>query len=66
MIKIGDIVYLKRMGGIIVNQSNTSLIGLVIKEHKERGAIPQYHVQFAQNVPKWFYQHELCQIRAER
>ena len=66
MIKIGDIVYLKRMGGIIVNQPNTSPVGLVIKEHTEKGAVTQYNVQFAQNAPKWFYQHELCPIRAER
>ena len=64
MIKPGDIVYQKRRGGIIQGTSDiiTSRLGLVIKEFKEKGAIPQYYVQFDQKDPKWFYQHDLHKI----
>ena len=65
MIKVGDIVYQKRKGGIIQGISDviTSRLGLVIKEYKEKGAVPQYYVQFDQKDPKWFYQHELHKIK---
>ena len=65
MIKVGDIVYRKRRGGIIQRTSDviTSKIGLVIKEHNERGAVPQFYVQFDQQTPKWFYQHDLHRIK---
>ncbi len=66
MIKVGDIVFLKRKGGLMNNQPLTSRLGLVIKEHKEKGAIPQFYVKFNQNNPKWYYQHNLYRIRGER
>jgi hypothetical protein len=66
MIKVGDIVFLKRKGGLMNNQPLTSHLGLVIKEHKEKGAIPQFYVKFNQNNPKWYYQHNLYRIRGER
>ena len=64
MIKIGDIVYRLRRGGFLHDKPEPvkTKIGLVIKEHKEKGAIPQYYVQFDQNDPKWFYHHELHRI----
>jgi hypothetical protein len=40
----------------------TNKVGLVIKEHKEKGAIPQFYVQFDQETPKWYYQHDLYRI----
>ena len=66
MIKVGDIVFLKRKGGLMNNQPLTSRLGLVIKEHKEKGAIPQFYVKFNQNDPKWYYQHDLHRIGGER
>ena len=64
MIKPGDIVFLKRTNGILKNQSLvTKSIGLVIKEYKDKGAVPQYYVQFDQKHPKWFYHHELHRIK---
>ena len=67
MIKAGDIVYLKRRGGLTkVEQPVTSSVGLVIKEHREKGAIAQFYVQFDQKDPKWYYQHDLYKIRGER
>ncbi len=64
MIKVGDIVYKRRRGGFI--HSNpvpvTNQIGLVIKEFKDKGAIPQYYVKFDQEDPKWFYQQDLYRI----
>ena len=69
MIKVGDIVFRKKSGGLIKESENiSSSIGLVIKDHRERGAIPQFYVQFDQNTPKWYYQHDLHRItiRGER
>jgi len=64
MIKVGDIVYKKRSGGLIKESQNiSSSIGLVIKDHRETGAIPQFYVQFDQQTPKWFYQHHLYKIQ---
>ena len=65
MIKVGDIVYQKRRGGIIQGTSDviTSRLGLIIKEHREKGAIPQFYVQFNQENPKLYYQHDLEKIR---
>jgi hypothetical protein len=64
MIKVGDIVFRKRKGGFIHDKPVpvTNKLGLVIKEHKEKGAIPQYYVQFNQNTPKWYYQHDLHRV----
>ena len=64
MIKVGNIVFKKRRGGFIHDKSVpvTDEVGLVIKEFKEKGAVPQYYVQFDQKDPKWFYQHELHRI----
>jgi hypothetical protein len=62
MIKVGDIVFLKRKGGLMNNQPLTSQLGLVIKDYKEKGAITQFYVQFNQNKPKWYYQHNLHKI----
>ena len=62
MIIIGDIVFMRRKGGLMNNQPKTDRLGLVIKEHKEKGAIPQYYVRFNQEDPKWYYQHDLHKI----
>ena len=63
MIKVGDIVFRKRSGGLFKESENiSSSIGLVIKDHRERGAIPQFYVQFDQRPPKWFYQHDLSKV----
>ena len=64
MIKVGDIVYKVRKGGFLHDKPApvTDSIGLVIKEHKEKGAIPQYYVQFDQQDPKWYYQHDIHRI----
>ena len=62
MIKVGDIVFRKYKGGLKNNQPSESELGLVIKEFKEKGAVPQYYVQFGQKDPKWFYQHDLHRI----
>lgn len=66
MIKPGNIVYLRYRGGLEKNKLCTKTIGLVIKELKEKGAIPQFYVQFGEKTPKWFYNHDLYQIRGER
>ena len=68
MIKVGDIVYKRRKGGFLHDQPvpSRARLGLVIREHKEKGAIPQFYVQFDQNTPKWYYQHDLYRIRGER
>ena len=67
MIKVGDIVYRKRSGGLIKESENiSSTIGLVIKDHRETGAIPQFYVQFDQQPPKWFCQHHLSKIQWKR
>jgi hypothetical protein len=68
MIKRGDIVYRVLKGGFIHSHpvSVKDSVGLVIKEIKEKGAIPQYHVQFGQETPKWFYQHDLRRVGEER
>ena len=65
MIRVGDIVFRKRKGGFIHDRPIPvkDSLGLVIKEHKEKGAIPQYYVQFDQKDPKWFYQHDLHRIK---
>ena len=62
MIKVGDIVYQRYHGGYRAGTPKTNRVGLVIREHKEKGAVPQYHVQFDQETPKWYYQHDLCKI----
>jgi len=64
MIKVGDIVYQKRVGGIIQGVSDviTKRLGLVIKEYKEKGAIPQFYVKFDQEDPKWYHHHHLHRI----
>lgn len=62
MIKVGDIVFRKYKGGFRNNKPNESELGLVIREHKEKGAIPQYCVSFDQKDPKWYFQHELFKI----
>jgi len=66
MIQPGDIVYLKFKGGLKNGVPNTSRLGLVIKELKEKGAISQFHVQFDQENPKWYWQHDLHRIGGER
>ena len=66
MIKVGDIVFKKRKGGLMKNQPLTSQLGLVTKDHREKGAIPQFYVKFNQNDPKWYYQHDLHRIGGER
>jgi hypothetical protein len=63
VIKPGDIVFQKRKGGLMNNQPLTSRLGLVIKEHNEKGAVPQFYVQFNQETPKWYYQHDLKKIQ---
>lgn len=64
MIKVGDIVYRLRRGGFIHEKPIpiTDSIGLVIKEYKQKGAIPQYYVQFDQESPKWYYQHDIRRV----
>lgn len=64
MIKVGDIVYQKSSGGLMNNRILESRLGLVIKEHREKGAIPQYYVQFNQSTPKWYYQQDLYKIES--
>ena len=66
MIKPGDIVHLCYQGGLKKNKPYTKGIGLVIKELKEKGAIPQFYVQFDKETPRWYYQHDLYKIRGER
>jgi|TARA_R100000479_G_scaffold121559_1_gene62562 hypothetical protein len=63
MIKAGDIVFQVRKGGLFNKQPVTDRLGLVIKEHREKGAIPQFYVQFNQEDPKWYYQHDLEKIK---
>ncbi len=63
MITVGDIVFMKRKGGLIDNQPKTDRLGLVIKDHREKGAIPQFYVRFDQENPKWYYQHDLHRIK---
>ena len=67
MIKVGDIVYRLRRGGFLHDKPMPSKqdLGLVIKEIKEKGAIPQYYVQFNSQPPQWYYQHDLYRIRKE-
>jgi len=68
MIKVGNIVYRKRKGGFIHDKPVPvkDRLGLVIKEYKEIGAVPQYYVSFNQESPKWYYQHDLHRIGGER
>ena len=63
MIKRGDIVFRRFKGGVRNNRPDDSVIGLVIKEHKEKGAIPQFYVRFGEEQPRWYYQHDLHQIK---
>ena len=63
MIKVGDIVFRRYKGGFRNNKPNESELGLVIKEYKEKGAVPQFYVRFDQKDPKWFYQHDLYRIK---
>jgi hypothetical protein len=66
--KIGDIVYRTRKGGFIHDEpvAIKDRIGLIIKDHREKGAVPQYYVQFDQDVPKWYYKHDLRTVGGER
>ena len=48
------------------NQPLGSRLGLVIKDHRDKGAIPQFYVQFNKELPKWYYQHDLHRIGGER
>jgi len=68
MINVGDIVYKARRGGIIHNHPtpDKAKLGLVIKDHRELGAYPQFYVQFDQETPKWYHQHDLHKIGGER
>ena len=67
MINVGNIVYLKRKGGELMSDRPVrNKVGLVIKEYKDKGAIPQYYVQFDQDIPKWYYKHDLYKIQDER
>jgi len=68
MIKIGDIVYQVSKGGFIHSKPMPvkNRLGLVIKEEKLKGAIAQFYVQFNQDDPKWYYQHDLQRIGGER
>ena len=68
MIKIGDIVYQVSKGGLIHSKPSPikNRLGLVIKEEKLKGAIAQFYVQFNQDDPKWYYQHDLQRIGGER
>jgi|8_EtaG_2_1085327.scaffolds.fasta_scaffold208544_2 hypothetical protein len=68
MIKIGDIVYQVSKGGFIHSKPMPvkNRLGLVIKEERAKGAITQFYVQFNQDDPKWFYQHDLQRIGGER
>ena len=68
MIKPGDIVYQVRKGGFLHDRpvAIKDRVGLVIKEIRERNAIPQYYVQFDKETPKWYYQHDLQRIGGER
>jgi hypothetical protein len=69
MIRVGDIVYRVRRGGFIHDGPVTvkDKVGLVIKELREQGTVPQIYVQFNDHkVPSWFYQHDLRKIGGER
>jgi|TARA_R110000824_G_scaffold249901_1_gene438753 hypothetical protein len=68
VIKPGNIVYRVRRGGFIHDYpvAVKNRVGLVIKEIKEKGTVPQYYVQFDKETPKWFYQHDLQRIGGER
>jgi hypothetical protein len=61
-------VYRIRKGGTIHNIIPTAVksqIGLIIKDHREKGAIAQFYVQFDQDAPKWYHQHDLRRIGGE-
>jgi|TARA_R110000851_G_scaffold35551_1_gene93363 hypothetical protein len=64
VIKAGDIVYLAYLGGLKNNEPKTDELGLVIKEHQIKGEAPQLYVQFDQKAPKWYYQHNLFNIKS--
>ena len=53
---------MRRKGGLMNNQPKTNRLGLVIKDHREKGAIPQFYVRFDQEDPRWYYQHDLHRI----
>jgi len=64
MIKLGDIVYQVRRGGFVHDKSVpvTNRLGLVIKVFNQPGAVPQFFVQFDQEEPMWYYQHDLQKV----
>jgi len=64
MLKLGDIVYIKRSGGLIKNlpREDRSKIGLIIGIHQEKGCYPQFKVQF-KNESKWHLQQYLQKIQ---
>ena len=69
-IKPGNLVRRRRQGGrksIVANLNHGHEIGLVIKEQKEAGTIPQYAVSFPSTQPKllWFSSYELMKVTSE-
>jgi hypothetical protein len=58
---LGNIVHLRRSQGLIKDaEVITSDVGLVIKEHKEKGAVPQYQIKWTKKEkPLWYYAHQL-------
>jgi hypothetical protein len=68
MIHVGDLVYRLRRGGFLNDRPVPvkDKLGLVIKELKEKGSYKQFYVQFNQENPKWYYQHDLHKIGGER
>ena len=69
MIVIGDIVFMRRKGGLMNNQPKTDRLGLVIKEQERESStiVAQFQVRFGQEPkPKWYYHHELYKILGEK
>ena len=69
MIKVGDIVFRKYKGGLLNNQPDDRVIGLVIKEHEKESVrdVAQFQVRFGlDKEPRWYYQHELYRINLGR
>ena len=69
MIKVGDIVYRRRRGGFLHEYPDVvkSSVGLVIKELLDKGAVPQYYVDFDDKERRlWYLQHDLHKIGGER
>ena len=66
MIKPGDIVYRKRVGGTIQNHDllDKSQIGLVLEKLEDKGCFPQYRVMLGEKR-LWFYSHDLQRIEKE-